>query len=319
MAIFIDTYYSSNSTNIRWTFPSYVDPLFLTLVILLSLPGILLNPIVIKSRIARISSSIPALLTICLCGVYLVLGVFISTSWTYFIVKDTDQQDFYYHNATAFDQIYTFMYYSGNLYSTALLYLMAFSRYRALADPFDPVPYKEILRKVIGFGIVTVILCLAAASITDFATDYQLLASKFSQITANSFWYIFPNILMLALLISSLEHTWRTIKILRQADDTPAETREQRRNGVKMVIVLVGGQIVQVLLGIIWLFFSSIPYIEVTLYCLFQCFQASYTAVALVVVDRGTWSEVRKMLTSVSKPDNTRGNGVSTVIETVLE
>eukprot|EP00116_Pleurobrachia_bachei_P018199 sb/3478461/ len=100
MAIFVDTYFISNSTDIRWSFPSYVNPLFLTLIVLLSLPGILLNPIVIKSRIARISNSIPALLTTCLCGVYLVLGVFISTTWTYSIVKDTPHQDFDFRNAT---------------------------------------------------------------------------------------------------------------------------------------------------------------------------------------------------------------------------
>eukprot|EP00116_Pleurobrachia_bachei_P012134 sb/3472396/ len=49
MAIFI------NTTELSLTFPSYADPIFLALIILLSLPGILLNPIVIKSKIVRIS------------------------------------------------------------------------------------------------------------------------------------------------------------------------------------------------------------------------------------------------------------------------
>ena len=324
MAVFVDTYYNSNSTNIRWTFPSYVDPLFLTLVILLSLPGILLNPIVIKSRIARISNSIPALLTICLCGVYLVLGVFISTSWTYsIVVEDTPNQYLDYYYATAFDKVYSFVFYSGNLYSTALLYLMAFSRYRAIADPFDAVPYKEILRKVIGFGTVTAVICLATAALIGFtATDAGLIASKFDNLVVYSkdafaSWYIVTNLLMSALLVSSLEHTWRTIKKLRNADETPVETREQRRNGVKMVLILVGGQIVQVLLEIIVIFLPSNPYVAVTLFSLFQCFQASYTAVALMVMDKGTQSEVRKMLASVKRPVNE--GGVVTVMETVLE
>ena len=319
MAIFVDTYNRTSPEDILMTFPSYVDPLFLTLIVLLSLPGILLNPIVMKSRIARISNSIPALLTTCLCGVYLIHGVFISTSWIYFIVKDTPNQNFDNHNATAFNQVYTFWYCSGNLYSTALLYLMAFSRYRAIADPFDAIQYKEILRKVIGFGIITVVLSLVAAAITVFTADEELLASKFSQIV-NSIWYIVPDLLILALLISSLQHIWRTIKILRQADDTPEETREQRRNGVKMVLALVGGQIAQVIIGIIWLFNSSHPYIKVTLYCLFQCFQASYTAVVLLFVDKGTQSEVKEMFASVKKPEYTgESGGAVTAVETVLE
>eukprot|EP00116_Pleurobrachia_bachei_P005928 sb/3466190/ len=229
------------STSSQWTFPSYGDPIFLALVVILSLPGILLNPIVIKSRITRISNSIPALLTTCLCGVYLVLGVFVSTSWIYFIVKDTPHQDFDVHPATGFDQVYSLMYCSGNLYSTALMYLMAFSRYRAIADPFDAVSYKEILRKAISFGIVTLLLCLGGATATVYW--HRSLASKFKMLIIYSVrsnreiisWYIFSYLLMFALLISSLEHTWRTIKMLRKEDDTPVETREQRRNGVKMV------------------------------------------------------------------------------------
>eukprot|EP00116_Pleurobrachia_bachei_P012811 sb/3473073/ len=153
------------------------------------------------------------------------LGVFISTSWTYFIVKDTPHQDFEFHNATAFDHIYTFMYSSGNLYSTALLYLMGFSRYRAIADPFDAVPYKEILSKVIGFGIATVVICLASAAV---------------------------------------------IVFIIAPDGAP-------------------------------------------------CFQASYTAVVLLVADKEIQSEVRKMLASLKIWENTNEGGAVTVMETVLE
>eukprot|EP00116_Pleurobrachia_bachei_P006485 sb/3466747/ len=290
MAVFVDTYYISNSTAIRWTFPSYGDPLFLTLVIILSLPGILLNPIVIKSRITRISNSIPALLTTCLCGVYLALGVFVSTSWTYFIVKETPYQRLDVHPATGFDQVYSFMYCSGNLYSTALLYLMAFSRYRAIADPFDAISYKEILRKVIGFGIVTAVLCLGGATATAYLSS--ALASKFKMLIVYS--------------------------MLRTTDDTPAETRQQRRNGLKMVLVLVGGQILQFILDIADDFPTySNPYFSITHSCLFQCFQASYTAVALVIFDKGIQSELEPLKT-VHIGTLSLGNAVSPYIAGTL-
>eukprot|EP00116_Pleurobrachia_bachei_P019011 sb/3479273/ len=76
------------------------------------------------------------------------------------------------------------MYCWGNLYSTALLYLMAFSRYRALADPFDAIPYKEILRKVIGFGIATVVVCVAAAATVNYFTapEADVITSKFDNL-----------------------------------------------------------------------------------------------------------------------------------------
>eukprot|EP00116_Pleurobrachia_bachei_P006122 sb/3466384/ len=303
MGVFVDTYNISNSTVIKWTFPSYVDPLFLSLVVLLSLPGILLNPIVIKSRIARISNSIPALLTTCLCGVYLVLGVFVSTNWTYSTVKDTPHQDLQFRNATMFDKIYSFVYFSGKLYSTALLYLMAFSRYRAIADPFDAVPYKEIVRKVIGFGIAAVAMGLPAL-VTTIYTDAGLVTDKFSQLVEmhsleseeNNYFFFIADVthfvfflLMAALSVSSLEHAWRTIKMLRKADDTPAETREQRRNGAKMVLILAGGQIVQIILEFIAVVYFTSPYFNVTVFCLLRCFQASYTAVVLLVLDKDTY------------------------------
>ena len=84
--------------------------------------------------------------------------------------------------------------------------------------------------------------------------------------------------------------------MLRKPDDTPAETREQRRNGVRMVIILAGGQIAQFVLGFISMFLSSNPHFAVTHACLFQCFQASYTAVILMLTDKDTYLEVRKML-----------------------
>eukprot|EP00116_Pleurobrachia_bachei_P010680 sb/3470942/ len=188
---------------------------------------------------------------------------------------------------------------------------MAFSRYRAIADPFDAVPYKEILRKVIGFGIATVVICLTALAGFNFTADpiVGLQTPKFYQVIVyqvteehGSSWYqdliphIFPALLMAGLSVSSLIYTFRTFKMLRKADDTPAETREQRRNGAKMVLILVGGQIVGVILYGIKERFSSNPYFAVTVWCLFQCFQASYTAVALLVVDKEIQSEVRKML-----------------------
>ena len=101
--------------------------------------------------------------------------------------------------------------------------------------------------------------------------------------------------------------------MLRKPDDTPAETREQRRNGVKMVLILVAGQVLQVILDIVYGFVPSNPYVAVTVFCLFQCFQASYTAVALVLVDKGTQSEVRKLLAAVKKSE------AVTVTETVLD
>eukprot|EP00116_Pleurobrachia_bachei_P006262 sb/3466524/ len=336
MAVFVDTYNSSNSTDIGWKFPSFVDPLFLTLIILLSLPGILLNPIVIKSRITRISNSIPALLTTCLCGVYLVLGVLVSIRWTYLIVKDTPNQDLFYRNSTAFDQVYSFFYYSSNIYSTALLYLMAFSRYRAIADPFDAVPYKKILRRVIGFGIATVVVCLAGFNFTA-DPSVGLKTIKFYQVIIYQVtyehglsWYdyivphIFPALVKAPLSVSSLIYTWRTIKLLRNADDTPAETREQRRNSAKMVLVLVGGQILEEILNEMKKNFSKDLYFAVTECCLFQCFQASYTAVALLVMDKEIKSEVRKMLGVLKRPNNAigttnEGDAVVTAIETALE
>ena len=314
MGIFVDTYFNSTSTDIVWSFPSYVDPLFLTLIVLLSLPGILLNPIVIKSRIARISNSIPALLTTCLCGVYLVFGLFISTNWTYSIIKDTPNQNLDFHNATTFDQVYTFVYRSGNLYVVALLYLMAFSRYRAIADPFYAIQYKEIMRKAIGFGVAALFLCLVAASLTSM-TAYSDRVFKFSP-HIETVPYFAIEVLTIALLISSLEHTWRTIKMLQKADDTPAETREQRRNGVKMMLVLIGGQTIQAILGggLYLPFLYKSPYYAVTDACLLQCFLASYTAVVLIAMEKGTQSEVRKILPVVKRSGNTGGGGEGTAV-----
>eukprot|EP00116_Pleurobrachia_bachei_P010735 sb/3470997/ len=188
---------------------------------------------------------------------------------------------------------------------------MAFSRYRAIADPFDAVPYKEILRKVIGFGIATLVTFLVAASIV-VAHGHRVF--KFNQLVIDSVWYNVPRLLIMAFLVSSLEHTWRTIKILKKADDTPAETRKQRRNGVKMVLVLIGAQTIQAVLesGNYLQFLYLNPYFAVTNACLFQCFQASYTAVVLIVMEKGTQSKV----TSVKIPENTGVQGsVGPVVE----
>eukprot|EP00116_Pleurobrachia_bachei_P010596 sb/3470858/ len=189
---------------------------------------------------------------------------------------------------------------------------MAFSRYRAIADPFDAVPYKEILRKVIGFGIAALVIGLVAASLT-FTTANSDRVFKFSPLIETP-WYFAIEVLTVALLISSLEHTWRTIKLLKKADDTPAETREQRRNGVKMMLVLIGAQTIQTVLEsanyLPFLYLS--PYYAVTNACLFQCFQASYTAVVLIIMEKGTQSKV----TSVKIPENTGDHGgVGTAIE----
>eukprot|EP00116_Pleurobrachia_bachei_P004627 sb/3464889/ len=128
--------------------------------------------------------------------------------------------------------------------------------------------------------------------------------SKFKNLVGYSQYFV-PILLMIALLISSLVHTCRTIKMLRKADDSPAETREQRRNGAKMVLILAVGQVVQLILGILDNFMASNTYVEVTQYCLFQCFQASYTAVVLLVADKDIQSEVWKMLASLKIWENT--------------
>eukprot|EP00116_Pleurobrachia_bachei_P008714 sb/3468976/ len=215
--------------------------------------------------------------------------------------------------------------------SIALLYLMAFSRYRAIADPFDAVPYKEILRKVIGFGIadpfdavpykeilrkvigfgIAAVVMGLPALVTTIYTDAGLVTDKFSQLVEmhnseseeNNYFFFIADVshfvfflLMAALSVSSLEHAWRAIKMLRKADDTPAETREQRRNGAKMVFVLAGGQIVQIILEFIAVVYFTSPYFNVSVFCLLRCFQASYTAVALPVLDKDTYLEVRKMM-----------------------
>ena len=216
MAVFVDTLLSSNGTDTIQTYPSYLDPLFLVLIFLLTLPGILINPLVLKSRLADLRRSGPSLLFACLCGVFLFFSVFLLTSWSYFILKEAPSgAEERIRDTTTLNEIYTYIYFTTNLYST--------------------------------------------------------------------------------------------IKQLRKEDETPAETREQRRNGVKMIIILVGCQLVQSIYTVIDIIISFIPTSKFAYfvtgpiftffkYVLFQCFQTSYTAVVMAICDERARKEVRRVV-----------------------
>ena len=245
MAIFVETRYNTTNNTTILNFPAYLDPLVLTLILLLCAPGILTYPFILKSRIPDVANSIPALLTTCLSGVYFFLSLFFPATWGFYLMEEAPANDIFCRNMTTANQVYAFIFYNTNMYSSTLLYLAAFARYRAFSDPFNPVQYKEILRKVIGFGVWTLALCTSLA-VLDANLMNPFCFSKFTQLpnTLNyggiSSFYQFINIFRFFFLVSCLEHSYRTVKLLRRTDDNVAvESREQCLRGERIMLPFV--------------------------------------------------------------------------------